>query len=119
MRYKARTELLLTFRQDKATHISDHTQEWRRQKRTINAFIPPYFILEWFLKSLLPYITKDVSTSRVQNEDQAIFRAQQWDLIYGQSGLLYEIIPNAPRSNFDPKFKPGPASQVPNLWIRL
>ena len=30
------------------------------------------------------------------------------DLIYAQSGLLYEIIPNAPRSSFDPKVKPGP-----------
>ena len=29
------------------------------------------------------------------------------DLIYAQSGLLYEIIPNAPRSNFDPKVKLG------------
>ena len=46
--------------------------------------------------------------SVVQNEDQVIFRAQELDLIYAQSGLLYEIIPNAPRSNFDPKVKPGP-----------
>ena len=30
------------------------------------------------------------------------------DLIYAQSKLLYEIIPNAPRSNFNPKVKPGP-----------
>ena len=30
------------------------------------------------------------------------------DLIYAQFGLLYEIIPNAPRSNFDPKVKPRP-----------
>ena len=37
-----------------------------------------------------------------------IFRAQELDLIYAQSGLLYEIIPNAPRSSFDPKVKPGP-----------
>ena len=44
----------------------------------------------------------------MQNKEQAIFRAQQLDLIYAQSGLLYEFIPNAPRSNFDPKFKPGP-----------
>ena len=29
-------------------------------------------------------------------------------MIYDQSGLLYEIIPNAPRSSFDPKVKPGP-----------
>ena len=72
------------------------------------AFIPPEFLLKWFLKSLLPYIAKDVSTSRVQNEKQAIFRAQELDLIYAQSDLLYEIIPNAPRSSFNPKVKPGP-----------
>ena len=30
------------------------------------------------------------------------------DLIYAQSSLLYEIIPNAPHSSFDPKVKPGP-----------
>ena len=29
-------------------------------------------------------------------------------MINAQSGLLYEIIPNAPRSSFDPKVKPGP-----------
>ena len=51
---------------------------------------------------------KDVSTYKVQNEDQAIFRAQELDLIYAQFGLLYEIILNAPRSNFDSKIKPGP-----------
>ena len=37
-----------------------------------------------------------------------IFMAQELDLIYAQSGLLYEIIPNAPRSSFDPKVKPRP-----------
>ena len=41
------------------------------------------------------------------NEEQAIFWAQQLDLIYTQSGLLYDIIPNAPRSNFEYKFKHG------------
>ena len=51
---------------------------------------------------------KDVSTSEVQNEEQAIFRDQELGLIYAQSIILYEIIPNAPRSNFDPKIKPGP-----------
>ena len=74
----------------------------------IKAFIPLEFLLEWFLKSLLPYIVKDVSTSKLKNEDQAIFRAQQLDLIYAQFGILYEIILNAPHSNFDPKFKPRP-----------
>ena len=94
--YDLGTKLLSTFRQDKATHISDHIQEWRRWKQLIKAFIPPEFLLEWFLKSLLPYIAKDVSTYGVQNEEKEIFWAQEVDLIYAQSRLLYEIIPNAP-----------------------
>ena len=106
--YDAGTELLSTFWKDKATHILDHIQEWHRRKWLIKAFIPPEFLLEWFLKYLLPYIAKDVSISKVQNEEQAIFRARELDLIYAQSGFLYEIIPNNPRSNFDPKVKPGP-----------
>ena len=73
--YDVGTKFLSTFRQDKATHILDHIQEWHRRKRLIKAFIPPEFLFEWFLKSLLPYIAKDVSTSKVQNEEQAIFRA--------------------------------------------
>ena len=63
--YDVGNKLLSTFQQDKATHISDHIQEWRRWKRLIKAFIPLEFLLEWFLKSLLPYIVKDVSTFRV------------------------------------------------------
>ena len=80
--YNVGTKILSTFQQDKATHISDHIQEWRRRKKMLKAFIPPDFLLEWFLKSLLPYIAKDVSTSVVKNQDQDIFRAQQLDLIY-------------------------------------
>ena len=44
----------------------------------------------------------------MQNEEQAIFRVQELDLIYAQSSLLYEIIPNALHSSFDPKVKPEP-----------
>ena len=73
--YDVGTKLLSTIQQDKAMHILDHIQEWHRRKRLIKAFIPLEFLLEWFLKLLLPYIVKDVSTSGVQNEEQAIFRA--------------------------------------------
>ena len=73
--YDFGTDLLSTFLLDKATHILDHIQEWRRQKILIKATIPPEFLLEWFLKSLLPYISKDVSTSGVTNEEEAILRA--------------------------------------------
>jgi hypothetical protein len=74
----------------------------------IKAYIPPEFLLEWFLKSLLPYISKDVSTSGVTSEEEFIFKAQQLDLIYAQSGMLYEILPDAPRSNYDPRQNLGP-----------
>ena len=43
--YDVDTELLLTFQKDKAMHILDHIQEWRRQKWLIKAFIPPEFFL--------------------------------------------------------------------------
>jgi hypothetical protein len=59
------TKLLANFEQDKATHISDHIQEWRRRKRLIKAMVPPEFLLEWFLKYLLPVHLKDVATSGV------------------------------------------------------
>ena len=45
----------------------------------------------------MPYISKDVSTLGVTNEEEAILRAQQLDLISSQSRILYEIIPEAPR----------------------
>jgi hypothetical protein len=74
VRYDVGIELLSALRQYKATHISDHIQEWRRRKRLIKAYIPPEFLLEWFLKSLLPYILKDVFTSRVTSEEENIFK---------------------------------------------
>ena len=43
------------------------------------------------------------------NEEEAILRAQQLHLIYSQSGILYEIIPEAPRPTHNiEKPKPGP-----------
>jgi hypothetical protein len=41
----------------------------------INATIPLEFLLEWFLKYLLPYISKDASLSGVTTEEEVIFRA--------------------------------------------
>jgi hypothetical protein len=65
-------------------------------------------MLEWFFKSLLPYISKDVSTSRVTYEKEVIFKTQQLDLIYAQSRMLYEIIPDALQLNYDPRKNLGP-----------
>ena len=43
------------------------------------------------------------------NEEESILKVQQLDLIYSQSRILYEIIPEAPRPTHDAeKPKPGP-----------
>jgi hypothetical protein len=65
-------------------------------------------MLEWFLKSLLPYISKDVSTFGVTSKEEVIFKAQKLDLIYAQSRMLYEIVLDTSRSNYDPRKIPGP-----------
>jgi hypothetical protein len=44
----------------------------------------------------------------VTTEEESIFRAQQLDLIYGQSGMLYHLLPDAPRSTYDLRKNPGP-----------
>ena len=67
----------------------------------IKANIPPKFLLEWFLKSLFSYFSKDVSTSGVAFEEEAILRDQQLNLIYVHYQIIYEIILDAPRSNMD------------------
>jgi hypothetical protein len=59
------------------------------------------FFLEWFLKNLVLCVSKDVATSRVFFEEEAIMRDQHMEFIYSQSGMLYEILPNAPLSKFD------------------
>ena len=52
-----------------------------------------------FLKCIIPYISKDVSTSGVTTKEEAILKAQHIDLIYAQAGILYDIITDAPMSN--------------------
>ena len=52
--------------------------------------------LDWFLKTLLPPIAKDVTSECLQSEEEAILKSQQFDLIYAQSRYLYIVIPDAP-----------------------
>jgi hypothetical protein len=106
--YNVGIEKKIPFRQDKATCISDHIQECRRWTRLIKSYFPPNFLLEWFLKCLFPYISKDVSTLGVTSEEEVVFKAQQLDLIYAQSRMLYEILPDAPRSKYNPRKNPKP-----------
>ena len=107
--YDTGTELLTSLRQDTSTHISDHIHEWRRRHRLIKAPIPDQFLADWFVKSLLPVIAKDVALSGAVTEEQVILRAQHLDLVYSQSGVLYDILLNALRSWQElPRSSPGP-----------
>jgi hypothetical protein len=67
----------------------------------IKASIPDQLLADWFTKSLLPQIARDVAMGGVVTEEQAIARAQYMDLVYSQSGTLYDIIPQASRASND------------------
>jgi hypothetical protein len=78
VRHNVGTKLLANFEQTIVDHISDHIQEWRCQKSLIKVPVPPSFLLEWFLKSLVSQLSKDVATSEVFFEEDTIMRAQQF-----------------------------------------
>jgi hypothetical protein len=101
VRYGVGTELLTNFKQTTAGHISDHIREWRCQKSLIKVPVPPAFLLEWFLKYLVPQLSKDITTFIFFYEEDDIMRAQLFELIYSQFGLLYNILLDAPCSILD------------------
>jgi hypothetical protein len=76
VRYNADIELLENFEQKKVDHISDHIWEWWCRKSFIKVQVPPDFLLEWFMKSLLSHLSKDIATSRVLSEREVIMREQ-------------------------------------------
>ena len=102
IRYETGTDLLISLRQSTSTHISDHIHEWRRRRRLIKAPIPDQILTDWFTKSLLPPIARDVAMGGAITEERAIARAQYLDLVYSQSSTLYDLIPNAPHPSTDP-----------------
>jgi hypothetical protein len=109
IRYETGTEILTSLHQTNSVHIFDHIHEWRRRRRLIKAVIPDQLLAEWFTKSLLPPIARDVTMGGVVIEEEAISRAQYLDLVYSQSGTLYELIPNSTHANTDP-YKPSSMS---------
>ena len=54
------------------------------------------------MKYLLPPIARDVAMGGVVMEEHTISHAQYLDLVYSQSGTLYELIPHAPGPTSDP-----------------
>jgi hypothetical protein len=93
------TKILTSFKQNKGTHIFDNIHEWRRRQRLIKLEIPNQLLAEWFTKSFVNDIGKDIAMGGVVTEEKAISRAQYLDLVYSQTGTLYDLLPDLPRPN--------------------
>jgi hypothetical protein len=100
IRYDTGTEILTSFKQDFGTHISDHIHEWRRRRRLIKLELPDQLLAEWFTKSFVNKIAKDIAMGGVVTEEQAISRAQYLDLVYSQTSTLYDLLPDLPSSGY-------------------
>jgi hypothetical protein len=112
IRYETRTEILSSFKQSSSTHISNHIHEWRRRRRLIKVPLPNQLLAKWFTKSLIGPLARDVSKGGVVTEENVISRAQYLDLVYSQTGTLYDLIPDAPRPSMNPTPTPLVSSHV-------
>ena len=63
----------------------------------MKVYIPDQILVEWFVKSLLPKISEDVSKAGVVTEEQVIAQSQYLELVYTQSGNLHEKFPDIPK----------------------
>jgi hypothetical protein len=97
--YDMGTKILTSFKQTKGTHISDHIHEWRRRRRLIKLELPDQLLAEWFTKSFVNEIGKDIAMGGIVTEEQAISHAQYLDLVYSQTITLYDLLPDLPRPN--------------------
>jgi hypothetical protein len=108
-------ELLSNFKQTSATHIADHIHEWRRRRSLCKAETTKQQCLDWFLRSLVSLLGKDVASTFPQSEEEAISKAQQYDLIYAQSGYLYTVLPDLPKPVPFGQDKPGMSHSADGL----
>jgi hypothetical protein len=90
-------ELLSEFKKTSSTHIIDHIHEWRRRRSLCKDEATKQQCLNLFLKSLVSLLAKDVATTFPQSKEEAINKAQQFELFYSQSKYLYMVPPDALR----------------------
>jgi hypothetical protein len=67
----------------------------------IKVIIPNILLPDWFNKSLLPSIARDVAMGGTVTEEETITQTQHLDLVYSQSTSLYDFLPNVSRANTD------------------
>jgi hypothetical protein len=88
-------------------HIFNHIHEWHQRRSLCKEETTKEKCLNWFLKSLVSILAKDVASTFPQSEEEAISKDQNFDLIYAQFGYLYIILPDAPRPIPFGQDKPG------------
>jgi hypothetical protein len=108
-------ELLSEFKQTFATHITDHIHEWCRKHSLCKAEATKQQCLNWFLKSLVSFLAKDVAATFPQSKEESISKAQQFERIYSQSGYLYMVLLDALRPMPFKQDKPGMSHSVDGL----
>ena len=85
-------ELLSNFKQTSSTHIIEHIHEWCQRRSLCKVDATPQQCLNWFLKSLVSLLAKDVVATFPQTEEESISKAQQIELIYAQFRYLYMVL---------------------------
>ena len=73
--YDEGVDILLSFHQNTVTHITDHIHEWQWHRSLCKIHLDDRIFLDWFLKTLLPPIAKDIAFERPQSEEEAIMKA--------------------------------------------
>jgi hypothetical protein len=67
--YETRTKILSSFKQTKDTHISDHIHEWRWRRRLIKLELPDQLLEEWFMKSFVNDLARDITMGGVVTKE--------------------------------------------------
>ena len=75
-KYDEGVEILLSCRQKNTTHITNQIHEWRRRRILCKIKLDDKIFFDWFLKTLLPPIAKDVTSECPQTEEEAILKDQ-------------------------------------------
>jgi hypothetical protein len=86
------------FKQTSTTHIADHIHEWHRRRSLCKAEATKQQCLNWFLKSLVSLLAKDVATTFPQSEEEAIDKANSSNsFIHSQDTYIqYYLMPSRP-----------------------
>jgi hypothetical protein len=108
-------ELLSECKKTSTVHIADHIHECCQRHSLCKSETTKEQCLDWFLRSLVSILAKDVASTFLQTEEESINKAQQYDLIYAQSGYLYTVLPDTPRTIPFNQDKPGMSHSVDGL----